>query len=179
MGDSDVSGCLCLMQPAILQTTLALNSPKIPVLSLLDALHQQGFAGRDQGVLHQHANFKNYDERNIVAKRAYLQCVLAMQSILPKAGSFPSGEPQSFYMLLLRGRTVAPGQGAKEYKKQLAQLTGDVLDWPPWKPRRQHRRGLRSRAPWLVQRFGAMHLVQVPSLAMRSRRPTQAMRPTR
>lgn len=128
VGDSDVSGCLCLMQPAILQTTLALNSPKIPVLSLLDALHQQGFAGRDQGVLHQHANFKNYDERNIVAKRAYLQCVLAMQSILPKAGSFPSGEPQSFYMLLLRGRTVAPGQGAKEYKKQLLQLTGDVLE---------------------------------------------------
>ena len=139
--DSDVAGCLSLVQPTVLQTTLPLTSPKIPVLSLLDALHQQGFSGRDQGVVHQHVHFKNYDDRNITAKREYLQCVLAMPTILKKVDSFPSGQPQSFYKLLLRGRCPAPGQGAKTYSKQLAQLTGDVLelaalDAPPAAPER-------------------------------------------
>jgi hypothetical protein len=79
--DSDVDGCIELRQPMPLQCTLALSSPKIPVLCLIDELERREFVPCQKLVLHKQRSGKFYDNRNISKKRNYLQCVLAMRDI--------------------------------------------------------------------------------------------------
>lgn len=80
-------------------------------------------------MVHNSAEWKTYDGRNIVSRRFYLQCLLMLSDLLPRVGSFPSDEPADFYALVLEGRgPVAVGQGAKAYKLQLALADGDMLE---------------------------------------------------
>lgn len=125
---SDISGCVHLARPAPLQPTLPLSSPRVPVLSLLDALHAQGWSGREEMVMHVQALYKAYDARSVSSKRAYLQCLLTLPKILALVGEFPSGEPIAFYELLLKGKAVLAGRAAKEYRALLADEEGDLVE---------------------------------------------------
>lgn len=137
---SDLSGCVCLSGPTALTPNLPLSSPRIPVLCLLDALRDSGFQWRDEKVLHSDPTWKSYDNRNISAQRCYLQCVLAAADLIPLVGCFPSGEPASYYQLLLQGRrAVPPGEGAKTYKLKLAALEGDMVEYAALEAEQQAR----------------------------------------
>jgi hypothetical protein len=76
----------------------------VPVLSLLDALEEKGWRGRSAMVWHEHgALARVYDDRNIVAKRCYLQAVLAQDSLFAKGvRRFGSGKTAVYYKWLLR-----------------------------------------------------------------------------
>lgn len=126
---SDVDGCLALSLPTKLVDTVDLTSSQAPVASLLDALHQCGFAGCAKKVAHDLKAPKEYDRRQCVSKRAYLQCLLCLQDLVPKVGRFSSGEPDVYYMLLLQEKSpVPPGLGAKKYKELLAKASGDFFE---------------------------------------------------
>lgn len=128
-GLSDLDGCISLASPEPWAPKLPLTSPCIPVLSLLDVLHDRGWASRDEMVNHQSPSWKAYDHRNIVSQRCYLQCLVSIDELLPLVGPFPSGQPQAFYALMLKGKKpVQPGQGAKAYFKALALAGGDLVE---------------------------------------------------
>lgn len=124
---SDLEGCVLLKEPAAIRPKLSLSSPKIPVLSLVDALHAKGFAPVGQRVTHEEGSAALYDATGLPAKAKYLQCVLALPDLL-SAGvvSFPSGQPISYYALLLKTKKqLAIGQGDREYKLKLAAASDD------------------------------------------------------
>lgn len=126
---SDLEGCISLVSPEPWAPKLPLSSPRIPVLSLLDVLHDKGWASRGETVVHNSAQWKTYDERHIISQRFYLQCLVSIDELLPMVGQFPSGEPGAFYALLLKGKKpLQPGQGAKAYHKGLALQDGDVVE---------------------------------------------------
>lgn len=125
---SDVEGCVSLVAPTPLRPQASLSSPTIPVLCLMDALDQAGVAGVERRVVHDSVGVKEYDCRQAVAKRAYLQCVLAFGDLQAAGvGPFPSGQPNSFYALILRERKPVPlALGSAEYNKRLAVASGEL-----------------------------------------------------
>lgn len=126
---SDVDGCVELHSPTMLQPSFPLHSPKIPVLCLLDALHEKGYQGSSKTVVHKRDGPLAYDCRNLVGKRFYLQCVLAAPELLNTEGSFPSGQPASFYQLMLKTKQVPDLKGgSKSYRLRLAELEGDDVE---------------------------------------------------
>lgn len=126
---SDVAGCLSLHMPHPLAPDLPLSDKSIPVLCLLDALQSNGFEGVGQKIWHKDASSNTYDNRNLSAKRTYLQCVLSSAELLPLVREFPSGEPSSFYEALqLTRRPLAPALGDATYKRIVAEAGGDVVE---------------------------------------------------
>lgn len=126
---SDVDGCLMLHSPMRLAPDLPLGAEDVPVLCLLDALHEQGFVGVGRKVLHTAPEGRLFDNRKLSSKRKYLQCVIARDGLLPAVGDFPSTEPASFYeALMLLKRPIKPGLGDAMYKKMIAGATGSASD---------------------------------------------------
>lgn len=112
---------------SVLQHNIPLSSPRVPVLSLVDALRAQGFQGVGERIVHTATAGHVYDSRQLPAKRTYLQCVLALPQLL-EAGvtSIPSGQPSAYYALVLKTRKQVPlNMGAIAYRKQLAETEGD------------------------------------------------------
>ena len=138
-GVSDTEGCILFDSPTDVRPKHKMQSDKVPVLSLLDSLAEQGFIGHEVRVWHGDPGAtKKYDRRNISRQRRYLQCVLCQDALI--AGGmlrFPSGAPQVLYELLLRSRKEVPlGKTAKEYRTLLKSMVGtDIniacLDRPP------------------------------------------------
>lgn len=127
--ESDLQGCHTLHGPEQLSPKAKLHDKNIPVLSLLDTLHTMGFTGVVGKVTHSVGGALHYDRRHLARQRRYLQCLAAFEDLL--AGgvqSFPSGGPQAFYELLLRTKAPVPLQlSAKEYRRRLAELDGNVV----------------------------------------------------
>ena len=125
---SDVEGCIQLHSPAVLSPKVLLNSPKVPVLCLIDALLDKSFAPVFHTLEHKPNGPDVFDRRACMSKRWYYQCLLS-QTILFQRGvtSFKSNESSAFYRLLLHSRSPVPrGLSAKECKKRLGGLTDDV-----------------------------------------------------
>lgn len=99
-------------------------------MCLLDALDAAGFKECKHRCHHDANSAKEYDARSIMSKRCYLQCLVALRDLLAAGVSgFPSGQPNSFYALILRHRKVPPlGLGAKEYTKQLGDEDGEAAE---------------------------------------------------
>lgn len=77
--------------------------------------------GCDDKVQHNMSS-KNYDQRRLVGRRAYLQCVLFVQHIIDKGiNDFSSVGTQAYFDALLRSKKpVQPGLQAQQYRKMLA-----------------------------------------------------------
>lgn len=80
-GDSDVDGCIELNSPKPIHCQLSLCSPHVPVACLLDELDAQDFTPQTKFLLHKNRSALFYDDRRVLSKRKYLQCVLARRDI--------------------------------------------------------------------------------------------------
>ena len=81
---SDLADCTCLTNSRAIVCDIPLNSPKVPVVCLLDQLDALNWLGTDSMVEHSRNSGLWYDKRNFRSKRAYFQCVLASKSIFDK-----------------------------------------------------------------------------------------------
>ena len=86
-GVSDIEGCINMHSPKPIQCNLALGSPSVPVLCLLDELEQQDFVASSKLVVHTKSSGKFFDDRDAAAKRNYFQCVLAKKEIFSKGST--------------------------------------------------------------------------------------------
>ena len=90
----------------------------------MDELEDRGWIRVDRLVTHKPGGQLVYDGRGLPAKRAYLQCLLAIDVLFRlKITEFRSDRQQGFYQLLLHGRQEA--HDARGYKNQLQDLPGD------------------------------------------------------
>ena len=106
--ESDVEGCIALVNGQPIEPGVPLGSPRIPILSLLDALEHNGFEPEQHVVTHSNGGRKAYDARDPMGKRAYYQCVIAGSQLFQKgAQPYKSNRPQAFYKLLLRDQAKA------------------------------------------------------------------------
>ena len=127
---ADVEGCLELHAPELARPTLKLSDANAPKLSLLDALHEGSWEAVPALVRHAPGVGKQFDCREGSLRVAYLQCLLAIETIMEKRPrGFPSGKKSQFYEWLLRDPTNADEHlSAKDCKKRLSELTGDVVE---------------------------------------------------
>jgi hypothetical protein len=125
---SDVEGAICLVNPEIVQPTAKLNSLKVPVLCLVDALKAEGFAFVDRMVTHRVDNaLKLVDARNMASQRHYFQCVLGMTTLWARGVTeFRSGRTNSWYLLLLHNKL--DGITPANLKSRLAEVVGDEIE---------------------------------------------------
>jgi hypothetical protein len=125
---SDVEGCIELCSSTVVAPTMSLKAKDVPILCLVDALTEAGYAAVRHTTFHRPNGPLEYDERNIVNRRYYLQCVLASLDLWRGgAEPFDSVQCQTFYMLLLRSpRGLVQNRPAREYMVRFAELTGDV-----------------------------------------------------
>ena len=107
--------------------TMALVDSKIPILALTDALEAEGFVGVNRLCRHDRSSAMEFDQRNVISKRSYLQAALALPNLLVKGVTgFRSGLAISYYQVLLKaGADVEQGLKSKDYRRRLAELMGD------------------------------------------------------
>ena len=125
---SDLEGCIHMRRREQLSVPLRLLDPKVPILTLLDALADAGFTAHI-GKVHHTPDVAKYDDRHRMRSRSYFQCLLSFPE-LASAGvtGFPSGLAQSFYSLLLKTKKLpVVSLPAKEHRRQLALLDGDAV----------------------------------------------------
>ena len=118
-----------LSAPSIALPTVELGSATCPILSLLDYLADTGFRPVRHNITHNRA-CREYDERQVLKRRRYLQCVAACEELLSKgAQPFDKLQSQAFYSLLLRrpGDQLTPGLAASVYLQRLADQAGDIF----------------------------------------------------
>ena len=78
----DVEGCLSLVNPRRLEVTENLNGRRVPVLCLIDRLKADGWVFVDAVRNHRPEGLSRIaDGRKFQAKRHYLQCLLAQQTL--------------------------------------------------------------------------------------------------
>lgn len=126
---SDLEGCTQLYaSERLVDRKVDLLAKDVAVLSLLDAMAEQGFQGVDEIVCHT-ADCRLFDRRKPNSRRAYFQCVLHFGSLAAKGiTEFRSTGTNSYFEALLRGRSaVKPGLSKLEYKKIVARDLGDEL----------------------------------------------------
>lgn len=128
---SDIEGCVNLSKPVVVAPTVPLSSDKVSVLSLVDALRAKGFTGVSRQVKHERGGPLIYDDRSIIKRRNYLQCVLAQEEIFnePAVASFKSGLTAAFYLLLLKSpKDIRPGMTGRDCLKRLKELQGTAVE---------------------------------------------------
>ena len=74
---SDLDGCIEMHSSRTLVPRSALQSAKVSILALKDALEDQLYVAVKHTVDHYNRQGKFFDARNLQSKRCYLQCVLA------------------------------------------------------------------------------------------------------
>ena len=129
LGEVRVQGCVCLESPQALSYALPLNTSKVPVLCLVWELRDRGWMPRAGLVVHKpDDDCKVFDSRSLASKRAYLQCVLAMETLLAAGvAQVRSDATIAYYDLLLRKpATTVAGRPAKEYEQELKDGGYDV-----------------------------------------------------
>jgi hypothetical protein len=119
---SDVADCVAMIDPVVLKPKVALGSPKIPVLCLMDELDFQGWKPSSQTIVHVPSAPLLYDSRGAPSKRHYYQCLLALESLWAKGVlDFKSDLSGAFFNLLLASSTpIEGGLSGKECKRRLA-----------------------------------------------------------
>ena len=118
VAEADVEGCVLLQAPQLLNVQGALSSPTVPVLSLIDRLHELGFTPFAGAVKHTPVSARVYDSRSPTRKGFYYQVLLCMDELFRNhIGEFSSLDPAARFELLLKYKAPAPrGLKAAEYK---------------------------------------------------------------
>ena len=95
-----------------------------PILDLVQALEEAGWAPLSQNVSHDASAELKYDDRQIFSSRPYLQCFSSLADLLAAKADFVSAQPQTYYRLILRAKQYAePNLGAAAYKELLGKLS--------------------------------------------------------
>ena len=136
--ESDVEGCIALVNGQPLGPGIPFGSPCIPIMSLLDALADKGFEPEQHLLTHSIGCRKAYDARNPHAKRAYFQRLIAGDQLFQKGDK--SNRSQAFYKLLLRDPAKAEAKlKAQECEKLVSaaerSVKLDALEAAPKRPR--------------------------------------------
>ena len=94
-GASDTEGCTMLRLPRPLTSQVDLLHLQCPIVCLIDALKNAGFAPQSSTTLHSPESPLVYDDRKLSSGRFYLQCVLNIPMLHSRGnGTFSSGEIQ-------------------------------------------------------------------------------------
>ena len=133
---SDFEGGLTAHTPRNLVPIANLNSPKVSVLALTDALEALDYVGVARKVSHWPKGGKFFDSRNLHGQRKYLQCVLSSTWVFSKGQKqFDSGRSQAYYAAVLtHPGEVDPKSSAKQCRELLA-LGDSALALPPPPPK--------------------------------------------
>ena len=131
---SDYYGCVDLTCPVQAKPLMSLLDASCPVLSLKDALQALGWNPTPKKQLHVAAIPSDFDSNGItIGSKYYFQVLLSLTDILLNNDRVCSCQPQSYYLLLLRGERVEPNQGHHEYQTQMCILDGNPV--PKAKPK--------------------------------------------
>jgi hypothetical protein len=123
MCDSDLSDCFCLRNLGCVHPKCSLGDPKVPVLSLVDALNAAEYIEQSRLVVHSPTSGLYYDSRNLYSKRTYLQAVLDAPKLWGKGVvSFRSDASVAFYLLLMKSPGPVGRMSAKACQGMLKQL---------------------------------------------------------
>ena len=87
--------------------SVTLQAPAVPLLCLLDELGKLGYRPESAMTLHTPScRRKLYDDRQILAKRAYLECVIGQKELWRRGHiAFRSDQCGAYYVLLLKSST--------------------------------------------------------------------------
>lgn len=118
---SDVSGCVEISSPSRPTSQFVITDRDCPVLLILQALRERGWAPSSTMTHYAHDGPKKFWSKNIGGKRFYLQCLLDVGRTLQLAGGLlRCDQVQDYYLLLLSGVSTEPGLRAIDYKKRLS-----------------------------------------------------------
>jgi hypothetical protein len=114
--------CFDLVSPTRAVPTMALTDASCPALQLIAELRRMLWKGQPKKATHVCTTLKIYDGRNAVRNKRYLQILIALSDYLSSNPSISSGQPGSYYELVLHRVLVAPGQNDAFYRQQLNAL---------------------------------------------------------
>ena len=115
VGPSVVDGCYELTHPTLVTVTLPLTDASVPTTSVLRELQRLEWRPVRELVLHEADTAAMYDSRDAHSKKYYFQCLLCLGQILKVVSPVHSGQPSSYYKLLLLGKAVEAGKGHQFY----------------------------------------------------------------
>ena len=122
---SDRAMCFDLSEPVLATPRFAITDERCPVLSVRGHLHALGWIAHVGDFVHTTGADKRFDGRDPRAHKQYFQVLLRIDDIVSRnVGGVHSGQPQSYYKLLLMDQTVQPDLGDLEYATRLADLKG-------------------------------------------------------
>ena len=82
-----------IWSPAIVDCPLALNDAKAPVVCIVEKLLAIGWTKHTGKIIHSNSRVGNFDARNILSQRSYLQCILDIKKVLKlSGGTLPSDQ---------------------------------------------------------------------------------------
>ena len=94
----------------------------LPVLIIMRALMAKGWQRGEPPNLHTFDSVKLFGEKDFVARKPYLQCLLVLQQLFDRGlTGLSSVEPNAYYRLIMHAQRPADiriGQQSKEYDKQ-------------------------------------------------------------
>ena len=127
--ESDVVACVGLVRPRFTSHSLPLDSPRVPVLSLIEELLRRSFIGVSRAVDHR-PGVVLFDTRKASSRRLYLQCVLSLDAIWAKGVvNFSSNKSAAFFEYMLKSRgPIDMNMKAKAYKRKLALEGGNAAN---------------------------------------------------
>lgn len=117
---SAVEDCLDCQMPVQAEPRMALDASTVPVLTLRQALHKQGWTAEERHVVHSLMVSAIHNDFSIIGlqyRRWYLQCCLKSQWLFDQGvTTWPSKQHQLFFLLHLKGNIPQPGLGSAAYK---------------------------------------------------------------
>jgi hypothetical protein len=121
--DSDVSNCIDILAPTLNHTKFdALG--QVPVWVPLERLKSLGWGTVSRTVVHTAESEKVLDHRAAPSKLYYFQCLLQLPDLVTVNEQIHSGQPQSYYVLVLRKVKAEPNLGHQTYLKDVKRICG-------------------------------------------------------
>ena len=118
---SGIPGCRLLLNPKTVQPSGKLTDPGFPTLLLVEELLRCGWKRVETVVAHKpDIPGRVFSILDASGQKFYVQVLLNLESVWARGQrEVPSGQPQSYYQLLLRGRVVDSKRGDKVYRSML------------------------------------------------------------
>jgi len=129
---SDRGSSFDLTNPVAATPKFAITDQRCPVITISGALHALGWKPFIGDFVHKSSDDKRFDGRAPQSHKLYYLALLKLDDIVANnmEDGVHSGQPQSYYKLLLMGQPTQPRLGDLEYASQLARLTGGPMPKP-------------------------------------------------
>ena len=121
LGCQDRPGGLRLSNLQVARPIHPLTDLKCPTLCMLTELYRRGWNPVRTKTVHDSTAIGRMDGREAVKMKSYYVVLLEMAKSFPFAvgAAMPSDQPIAYYLCLLGEHHVAPGLGAREYRRIL------------------------------------------------------------